>query len=291
MSSEINPVPPKALTDQHSPERQAEDSQRIYGEAFTAIQREVLAVRPDATGFQPLVDPHTTATFGCVFRHRYGATARYGWALADGTADYETNHQSRWAAETGAHQAHNTKSLGALPYHGPGYWNGAAALCGYDDHRAPLRHDGLLANHERNVGVIWPCPGGLLTPRAKREEPTRQDTAQTVYGAPRPNCLATSARPGDHVLIDGTELAVASCEPHSSRHHVWVSFETGSGPGLYAVDDQLTYTRRVRKTDVRCTGCGVYVVAESDEATQGAPTSRVCGLCDLRAATASPDAG
>lgn len=168
-----------------------------------------------------------------------------------------------------------------LPFHGPDFWVGLHALCGYDDHTAPLDAPGLLAPHPRRRGVMGSCPGSLRPARTHRDQPTSQRTTAISYTGPKPCALAYWSKPGDVLHVDGQDLTVEDCAPderHPSRVNVLV---TGSAdPLTYTVEDRATYRRRVRRHNVECQACGVYAAVETDEAVDGTPSVRLCGMCD-----------
>ncbi|MEU0275521.1 hypothetical protein [Streptomyces sp. NPDC006307] len=168
-----------------------------------------------------------------------------------------------------------------LELHAPDGYTGPRALCGYADHLAPARADGTLDVHERTPGTMGHCPGSLLTPRAHREELTRRHTTAFSYHPPRPDFLAATAKPGDVVEVDGTTFTVTDCQPHERNpHFVDLVLDGCAFPVQFQVDDRITFRRRVRRHDVRCQECGVYVVESSDEAADGVPFQRLCGVCD-----------
>ncbi|MFI7278483.1 hypothetical protein [Streptomyces sp. NPDC049879] len=271
-------VPVAVLDDRRAAERRT----------LMAAQRAARETYGDAHGWQPFTDETTGATIGWTFRHRHSGAARVGWVLTDGAVDPQADYMYRWAAETAAHAIHNPQAMAALPYRGPGYWTGAVALCGYADHRAPLRPDGKVAGHDQIREAISPCPGAFLTPRANPSEPTRRDTARIIHQDPTPDGLATSAKQGDQIVVGGVHRTVASIGPDLGMAHVVLNFVDAHPSGRrFTLDDRLTYTSRVRDHDVRCTGCGVSVVTSIDEATQGKPAHRVCGLCDHQTVVAA----
>ncbi|MER0476846.1 hypothetical protein ABR737_00495 [Streptomyces sp. Edi2] len=169
------------------------------------------------------------------------------------------------------------------PFHGPADWTGPRALCGYGNHMAPLRSDGKLIAHELQTGVRFNCPGSALTPRADRDQPTRQGSATVFYDGPRSFGLACLAKADDVVEINGETLEVRGCEllEHNSNL-VYIKFADAS-PVQCTLEDWLPYARRIRRHDIRCVWCGVYVVAAVDEAVDGKPIGRLCSLCDRQA--------
>ncbi|UQA95656.1 hypothetical protein [Streptomyces halobius] len=179
--------------------------------------------------------------------------------------------------------AHNCHHAEELTFHGPQGYTGPRALCGYADHTAPADQSGNLAVHERNPGTMGPCPGSLKSPRAHREELTRRHTTAYSYAPPRPTFLACTAQTGDVVVWDEQERTVHDCHPSDTRH-VLVTF-TDDTAAPFTLDDRLTYRRRIRRHDVRCHACGVTAVETADEAVDGTPTHRLCGVCDHPDAT------
>ncbi|GGW99873.1 hypothetical protein [Streptomyces chryseus] len=168
-----------------------------------------------------------------------------------------------------------------LELHAPEGYTGPRALCGYADHLAPARQDGTMDVHERTPGTMGHCPGSLLTPRAHREELTRRHTAAFSYNPPRPSFLAATAKPGDVVELDGETFTVTDCQARDGNpHFVDLVLDGAAYPVQFTVEDRITYRRRVRSRDVRCQECGVYVVESSDEAADGVPFQRLCGVCD-----------
>ncbi|MFE4329662.1 hypothetical protein ACFRQM_09420 [Streptomyces sp. NPDC056831] len=174
-----------------------------------------------------------------------------------------------------------------LPFHGPDTWVGLHALCGYDDHTAPLDSPGQAAVHERRRGVMGSCPGSLRPVRTHKGQPTSRHTAALSYTGPKPSGLAYWAKRGDVIQVDGQDLMVEDCRPdqrHPSRVNVIL---TGCAcPVTYTVEDEATFRRRIRRHNVECQGCGVYAPVETDEAVDGRPTVRLCGMCDREAAEA-----
>ncbi|MBT2492364.1 hypothetical protein J7E96_28410 [Streptomyces sp. ISL-96] len=170
-----------------------------------------------------------------------------------------------------------------LELHAPHGYTGPRALCGYADHLAPARLDGTLDVHERTPGTMGHCPGSLLTPRAHREELTRRHTTAFSYNPPRPTFLACTAKPGDVVEHEEQEHTVQDCHPSDVRH-VLVTF-TDDTAATFTLEDRLTYRRRVRARDVRCQECGVTATEDTDEAADGTPSHRLCGVCDHPDAT------
>ncbi|MEW2068407.1 hypothetical protein, partial [Streptomyces sp. NPDC007346] len=174
-----------------------------------------------------------------------------------------------------------------LPFHGPDFWVGLHALCGYDDHTAPLDAPGLLAPHPRRRGIMGSCPGSLRPARTHRDQPTSQHTTAVSYTGPKPCALAYWSMSGDILHVDGQDLTVEDCRPderHPSRVNVLV---TGAAdPLVYSVEDLATYRRRVRRHNVECQACGVYAAVVADEAVDGTPSVRLCGMCDRETAEA-----
>ncbi|WP_327415437.1 hypothetical protein [Streptomyces sp. NBC_01233] len=167
-----------------------------------------------------------------------------------------------------------------LELHAPQGYKGPQALCGYADHLAPARADGTMDVHERTPGTMGHCPGSLLTPRAHREELTRRHTTAFSYNPPRPDFLAATAKPGDVVELDGETFTVTDCQAAENRHFVNLVLDGAAYPVQFTTEDRITYRHRVRRHDVRCQECGVYAVESSDEAADGVPFQRLCGVCD-----------
>lgn len=168
-----------------------------------------------------------------------------------------------------------------LSFHGPADYDGPRGLCGYDDHTAPLLPSGKLAEHDRQQGVLWACPGSCRPARGSREELTMRDTTAVYRDAPRPRGLACRAKDGDLVVVDGQEMEVKNLQvDETTNAHVWLVLDGSIGPLRFTLEDRLEYRRRVRRNDVPCRVCGVYVVMEVDEAVDGVPNTRLCGLCD-----------
>ncbi|MGX5184947.1 hypothetical protein ACWKT5_19490 [Streptomyces avermitilis] len=170
----------------------------------------------------------------------------------------------------------------AVPFHGPAPYDGPRALCGYDDHTAPLLPSGKLAEHDRQQGVMWGCPGSCRPARSSREELTMRDTTAVFRNPPRPRGLACHAKDGDLVVVDGQEMEVKNLQVDKTTNaHVWLVLDgVSTGPLRFTLEDRLEYRRRVRRVDVPCRWCSVYVVMEVDEAVDGVPNTRLCGLCD-----------
>ncbi|MER6367191.1 hypothetical protein ABT255_02225 [Streptomyces mirabilis] len=170
----------------------------------------------------------------------------------------------------------------AVPFHGPADHGGPRALCGYDDHTAPLLPSGKLAEHDRQQGVMWGCPGSCRPARGSREEMTMRDTTAVFCNPPRPRGLACHAKDSDLVVVDGQEMEVKGFQVDKTTNaHVWLVLDgVSAGPLRYGLEDRLEYRRRVRRVDVPCRWCSVYVVMEVDEVTDGVPNTRLCGLCD-----------
>ncbi|MFE9619750.1 hypothetical protein [Streptomyces sp. NPDC006384] len=170
----------------------------------------------------------------------------------------------------------------AVPFHGPADYAGPRGLCGYDDHTAPLLPSGKLAQHDRQQGVMLACPGSCRPGRGSREELTMRDTTAVIYNPPRPRGLACRAKEGDLIVVDGQVMEVKSLQvDEATNAHVWLVLDGVSlGPLRFTLEDRLEYRRRVRRDDVPCRVCGVYVVMEVDEAVDGVPNTRLCGLCD-----------
>jgi hypothetical protein len=178
--------------------------------------------------------------------------------------------------------ADELRSRLGVPFHGPDGYTGPRALCGYADHTAPLGDDGKLQVHERTAGQIGACPGSLLTGRAHRGHATRQYTTALSYDVPPKTWLVSGAKRGDLVVVDGEELTVENVQAgdDAPAGRIWLILSGVGLPLTYAVGDRLTFKRRVRRQDARCQDCGVYVVVESDTATDGPVRGRLCGVCD-----------
>jgi hypothetical protein len=174
------------------------------------------------------------------------------------------------------------RGIGSVPFHGPEGYTGRRALCGYADHAAPLGEDGKLQVHERTAGQIGACPGSLLTGRAHRGQATRQYTTALSYDVPRKTWLVSGSKPGDVVVVEGEELTVENCQAgdEAPSGRIWLILSGVGLPLTYSVGDELPFKRRVRRQDARCQDCGVYVVVESDTATDGPVKGRLCGVCD-----------
>jgi hypothetical protein len=170
----------------------------------------------------------------------------------------------------------------AVPFHGSADHDGPRGLCGYDDHTAPLLPSGRIAEHDRQPGVMLACPGSCRPARGSREELTMRDTTAVIYNTPRPNGLACRAKQGDLVVVDGQAMEVKGLQvDETTNAHVWLTLDGVSlGPLRFTLEGRLEYRRRVRRHDVPCQVCGVYVVMEVDEAVDGVPNTRLCGLCD-----------
>ncbi|MFK0063390.1 hypothetical protein ACIQTN_29695 [Streptomyces werraensis] len=170
----------------------------------------------------------------------------------------------------------------AVPFRGPADHDGPRGLCGYDDHTAPLLPSGKLAEHEHRQGVMGPCPGSCRPARGSREELTMRDTTAVTYNPPRRRALACHAKDGDVVVVDGQPMKVEGVQvDETTNAHVWLTLDGVSmGPCRYTLEDRLEYRRRIRRDDVPCQVCGVYVVMEVDETVDGVPNVRLCGLCD-----------
>lgn len=170
----------------------------------------------------------------------------------------------------------------AVPFHGPADYDGPRGLCGYDDHTAPLLPSGKLAEHDRQQGVMWGCPGSRRPGRGSREELTMRDTTAASYNPPRPRGLACHAKDGDLVVVDGQAMEVKGLQVDKTTNaHVWLVLDgVSAGPLRFTLEDRLEYRRRVRRVDVPCRECCVYVVMEVDEVADGVPNTRLCGLCD-----------
>ncbi|MFG2404232.1 hypothetical protein ACGFR8_07810 [Streptomyces brevispora] len=207
-----------------------------------------------------------------------------GWAIT-GMETYGGPHLFRaWVEPTAI-----TEDPPALPFHGPDNWVGLHALCGYDNHTAPLDSPGLAAVHERRRGVMGSCPGSLRPVRTTRDQLTSRHTAALSYTGPKPSALAYWSKPGDVLHVDGQDLTVKDCHPderHPSRVRVLVT--GGTDPLTYTVEDTATFRRRVRRHNVECQACGVYAPVETDEAVDGTPTVRLCGMCDREVLEAPP---
>lgn len=181
--------------------------------------------------------------------------------------------------------ADNCHHAEELIFHGPQDYTGSRALCGYADHTAPADLSGNLAVHERTPGVMVHCPGSLKTPRARRDELTRRHTTAYSYSPPRPDAVASAAKPGDVVVWDGHARTVQDVSP-GGVGQVLVAF-TDATTAPITVGDRITYQCRVRSHEVPCQGCGVTATTESDDARYGIPTHRLCGVCDHPDATDS----
>ncbi|WP_411092275.1 hypothetical protein [Streptomyces sp. 049-1] len=169
-----------------------------------------------------------------------------------------------------------------VPFHGPADYAGPRGLCGYEDHTAPLLPSGKLAEHDRQQGVMWACPGSCRPARGSREELTMRDTTAVTHNPPRDRALACHAKGGDVVVVDGQPMEVKGLQVDKTTDaHVWLTLDgVSAGPLRFTLEDRLEYRRRIRRDDVPCTVCGVYVVMEVDEAVDGVPNVRLCGLCD-----------
>ncbi|MFK0154210.1 hypothetical protein ACIQVK_19320 [Streptomyces sp. NPDC090493] len=167
------------------------------------------------------------------------------------------------------------------PFHGPAGYDGPRALCGYDDHTAPLLPSGRLAEHDRQQGVMWGCPGSYRPSRGSRQELTMRDTTAVFTNPPRPEGRACRAKEGDLVVVDGQAMEVNGLQVDKTTNaHVWLVLDgVSTGPLRFTLEDRLEYRRRVRHVDVPCRWCSVYVVMEVDEAVDGVPNTRMCGLC------------
>ncbi|MDX3020120.1 hypothetical protein [Streptomyces acidiscabies] len=170
----------------------------------------------------------------------------------------------------------------AVPFHGPADYAGPRALCGYDDHTAPLLPSGKLAEHDHQQSVMRGCPGSGRPARGSREELTMRDTTAVFDNPPRPRGLACHAKDGDLVVVDGQEMEVKGLQVDKTTNaYVWLALDgVGAGPLRYGLEDRLEYRRRVRRVDVPCRWCSVYVIMEVDEVADGVPGTRLCGLCD-----------
>ncbi|MGW2657028.1 hypothetical protein ACWC1D_25650 [Streptomyces sp. NPDC001478] len=169
-----------------------------------------------------------------------------------------------------------------IPFHGPAGYDGPKGLCGYDDHTAPLMSSNKLAQHDRQQGVMWACPGSCHPARGGLEELTMRDTAGVFYNRPRPQGLACRAEAGDLVVVDGQPMEVNGLQVDKTTNaHVWLLLDgISTGPLRFTLEDRLEYRRRVRRVDVPCQGCSVYTVLDVDEVVDGVPNTRLCGLCD-----------
>jgi hypothetical protein len=169
-----------------------------------------------------------------------------------------------------------------VPFHGPDDYDGPSGLCGYDDHTAPLLPSGKLAQHDRHKGVMWVCPGSCRPGRGSREELTMRDTTAVFSNPPRPRGLACHAKDGDLVVVDGQAMEVKGLQVDKTTNaHVWLILDgVSAGPLRFTLENRLEYRRRVRRVDVPCRGCSVYVALEVDEVVDGVPNTRLCGLCD-----------
>ncbi|MFD4574251.1 hypothetical protein ACFWNK_19815 [Streptomyces sp. NPDC058417] len=170
----------------------------------------------------------------------------------------------------------------AVPFHGPADYDGPTGLCGYDDHTAPLLPSGRLAQHDRQQGVMLGCPGSCRPARGSREERTMRDTTAVFHNPPRPRGLACHAKDGDLVVVDGQAMEVKNLQvDETTNAHVRLVLDgVSTGPLRFTLEDRLEYRRRVRRVDVPCRECCMYVVMEVDEAVDGVPNTRLCGLCD-----------
>jgi hypothetical protein len=168
------------------------------------------------------------------------------------------------------------------PFHGPADYDGPTGLCGYDDHTTPLLSSGKLAQHDRQQGVMGGCPGSCRPGRGSREELTIRDTTAVFDNPPCPWDLACHAKDGDLVVVDGQAIEVKGLQVDKTTNtHVSLVLDRGSaGPLRFTLEDRLEYRRRVRRLDVPCRKCFVYVVMEVDEVVDGVPNTRLCGLCD-----------
>lgn len=169
-----------------------------------------------------------------------------------------------------------------VPFRGPADYDGPTGLCGYDDHTAPLLSSSKLAQHDRQQGVMWGCPGSCRPARGSREELTMRDTTAVFHNPPRPRGLACHAKDGDLVVVDGQAMEVKGLQVDTTTNaHVWLVLDrVSAGPLRFTLEDRLEYRRRVRRVDVPCRECCMYVVMEVDEAVDGVPNTRLCGLCD-----------
>ncbi|MEV8600981.1 hypothetical protein AB0465_14000 [Streptomyces griseoviridis] len=169
-----------------------------------------------------------------------------------------------------------------VPFHGPADYDGPTGLCGYDDHTGPLLSSGKLAQHNRQQGVMGACPGCCRPARGSREELTMRDTTAVFNNPPRARGLACRAKDGDLVVVDGQEREVKGLQVDTATNaHVWLVLDgVSAGPLRFTLEDRLEYRRRVRRVDVPCQKCRVYGVIEVDEAVDGVPNTRLCGLCD-----------
>ncbi|MYR55238.1 hypothetical protein GTY54_02915 [Streptomyces sp. SID625] len=169
-----------------------------------------------------------------------------------------------------------------MPFHGPADYDGPTGPCGYDDYTAPLLASGKLAQHDRQQGVMRGCPGNCHPARGSREELTMRDTTTVFHDPPRPRGLACHAKDGDLVVVDGMAMEVKSLQVDTTTNaHVWLVLDrVSAGPLRFTLKDRLEYRRRVRRVDVPCWECRMYMVVEVDEAMDGVPNTRPCGLCD-----------
>ncbi|MFJ2629545.1 hypothetical protein ACIO6T_40885 [Streptomyces sp. NPDC087532] len=169
-----------------------------------------------------------------------------------------------------------------VPFHGPAGYDGPSGLCGYDSHTASLLPSGKLARHDRQQGVMCVCPGSCHPARGSREELTMRDTTAVFSNPLRPQGLACHAKTGDLVVVDGQPMEVKGLQVDKTTNaHVWLVLDgVSAGPLRFTLEDRLEYRRRVRRVDVPCRGCSVYVVMEVDEVVDGVPNTRMCGLCD-----------
>lgn len=171
------------------------------------------------------------------------------------------------------------------PFNGPAGWDGLVGICAYDDHRAPLGADGRIGIHHLDAET-WPmeCSGSGRPPRQNVDEPTQQDTdsvqSHPVDAAQR----AAGIRAGDQIrpVPDRPAITVTQVGPHPFTPD-WLHVATvETWPFTLRPTDLVVHETRVRSHDVPCKLCGVVVVAEVDEVTEGRPTLRVCGHCANR---------
>ncbi|MFJ2882435.1 hypothetical protein [Streptomyces sp. NPDC087272] len=168
-----------------------------------------------------------------------------------------------------------------LPFHGPDSWAGPQGICGHDDHTVPLEGPDRAAVHPRTRGVLGACPGSLRPVRTHREQETSRHTAALSYTRPRPSLMAWRVKPGDILDIDGQALIVEACHPiEPELTHMHVTCAGRTEPLIVPIDAYLTTRRRVRIHEVYCQECGIVALVDTDEAVDGAPIARLCGMCD-----------
>ncbi|MDX3274746.1 MULTISPECIES: hypothetical protein [Streptomyces] len=84
-------------------------------------------------------------------------------------------------------------------------------------------------------------------------------------------------------MVDGQAMEVKGLQVDKTTNaHVWLVLDgISAGPLRFTLEDRLEFRRRVRRVDVPCRECCVYVVIEVDEVVDGVPNTRLCGLCGL----------